>query len=80
MDVDAVGHQARAVPRYLAARTQIGDVGDAQTAQLVAAFVAQLAQFAGPEQPAGSQTPVVSATSRKFQAPCRSRTPVSHLR
>jgi hypothetical protein len=55
MNVDTVGHQAGAVSQYLTARTQIGDIGDAQTAQLVTAFVAQLAQFAGPEEPTGSQ-------------------------
>jgi type VI protein secretion system component VasF len=43
------------VSQYLTARTQIGDIGDAQTAQLVTALVTQLAQFAGPEEPTGSQ-------------------------
>jgi hypothetical protein len=41
VDVDTVRNQAGAVALDFATRTQIGDVGDAQAAQLISAFVAE---------------------------------------
>ena len=77
MNVDAVGNQSGAVPHHLTSRTQIRDIGDAQPAQLVTAVVVEPAQFAGPEQPPGSQTPVVVRDVAKVPRALQSRTTVA---
>ncbi len=55
VDVDAVGNQAGLVTQYLAARPQIGDIGDTQATQLFSALIGKLAQLTGPEQPTRPQ-------------------------
>jgi hypothetical protein len=56
MHGDTVGNTAWSATLNLAGGTQVGDVGDAESAQFRAAVVLQAAQFTGPEEPPGPHT------------------------
>src|SRR6202022_196894 len=56
MDGNVVGHLTPPSALDLPRRAQIGDVGDAQPAQLVASVLSYSAQLARPKEPAGPQT------------------------
>jgi len=80
VDVDAVGYQAGAVPPYLLARPQVGNIADAQPTQLVATVIAELAQFAGPEQPSRPQHTGAVGDVTKVPGPLQIPYAGSHVR